>query len=200
MRILSAWVIVRDHLPDEGLANFRNDSGNKPEVRLSAKRWDRYEALKTLRTESRIAFMAMPFGITLLDRVYDCFKQAVADTGFELRRVIDNQKAGLIDDQLRVAIRQARFTIADLTNGNNGAYWEAGFAEGAQRPVIYTCERQYFDNPGTKPHFDTNHYSTVIWEEARLDKAAEELKARIRATLPDEAISDHDPNPKIGRR
>ena len=81
-------------MPEEGLVKCRNDSGNKPEVRLTAKGWDRYEALKTLRTESRVAFMAMPFKNGLLDDVFVCFKQAVADTGFELRRVIDNQKAG----------------------------------------------------------------------------------------------------------
>jgi hypothetical protein len=88
---------------------------------------------------------------------------------------------------MRVAIRRARFTIAELTLANKGAYWEAGFAEGLNRPVIYTCERSYFDNAETKPHFDINHCSTIIWKENELDTAGEELKARIRATLPDEA-------------
>jgi len=188
----SAWVIVTQYLAGEDLVHFRNDSGNKPEVRITSKGWDRYEELRRSEIESRIAFMAMPFGNATLDRVFEeCFKPAVVRTGFELRRIIDQQKAGVIDDQMRVAIRRARFAIAELTLGNKGAYWEAGFAEGLNRPVIYTCERSYFDDPETKPHFDINHCSTVIWTEDELDKAAEELKARIRATLPDEAkISD----------
>jgi hypothetical protein len=184
----SAWVIVSQYLVGEELVHFRNDSGNKPEVRITPKGWDRYEALRRSVIESHLAFMAMPFNNATLDRVFkECFKPAVAATGFELRLVIDQQKAGVIDDQMRVAIRRARFTIAELTLGNNGAYWEAGFAEGLNRPVIYTCERSYFDNPETKPHFDINHCSTIIWKEGELDRAAEELKARIRATLPDEA-------------
>jgi nucleoside 2-deoxyribosyltransferase len=51
------------------------------------------------------------------------------------RRFLFNQ----IDDQMRVALRTSRFVVADLTRGNRGAYWEAGFAEGLGRPVIYTC-------------------------------------------------------------
>ena len=58
-------------------------------------------------------------------------------------------KAGLIDDRLRVEIRTSRFLIADLTHENAGAYWEAGFAEGLGKPVIYTCEKSKFDTAKT---------------------------------------------------
>jgi hypothetical protein len=78
--------------------------------------------------------MAMQFGDAEFNRVVnDCFKPAVKAAGFELRLLTDGQPAGLIDDQLRVALRTARFVIADLTHANNGAYWEAGFAEGLGR-------------------------------------------------------------------
>jgi nucleoside 2-deoxyribosyltransferase len=83
--------------------------------------------------------MAMQFDSEMDRVVKDCFKPAVARTGFELRVLTDGQPAGSIDDQLRVALRTSRFVIADLTHDNNGAYWEAGFAEGLGRPVIYTC-------------------------------------------------------------
>jgi hypothetical protein len=41
--------------------------------------------------------------------------------GFELPRLDDNPEAGLIGDQIRVAIRIVRFCVADLTNGNQEA-------------------------------------------------------------------------------
>jgi nucleoside 2-deoxyribosyltransferase len=130
--------------------------------------------------------MAMPFGDALLDRMFsECFKPAVARTGFDLRRIIDNPPAGLIDDRLRVEIRRSRFVVCELTKRNPGAYWEAGFAEGLGRPVIYTCEKTYFRTEGT--HFDTNHCHTVLWIGDNLPEAAEQLKATIRATLPGEA-------------
>jgi nucleoside 2-deoxyribosyltransferase len=75
--------------------------------------------------------------------------------------------------------------IADLTHANNGAYWEAGYAEGLGKPVIYRCNRAVFERERT--HFDTNHHLTVIWDPAAPTEAAEQLKATIGATLPDEA-------------
>lgn len=85
-------------------------------------------------------------------------------------------------------LRRSRFTIAELTDDNSGAYWEAGYAEGLGRPVIYTCGKGFFDGPGT--HFDTNHHQTIVWESGALDDAAAQLKAMIRVTLPEEAIQE----------
>jgi len=150
--------------------------------------WDRYDELQKSHAEGPIAFMAMPFNDPLLERVFaECFFAATGRAGFTLRRITDNQPAGVIDDQLRVAIRKSRFLISELTNGNPGAYWEAGYAEGLGKPVIYTCRRSFFDNPDTKPHSDTNHCVTIIWDESRLVEAGVKLTATIRATLPAEA-------------
>lgn len=156
-------------------------------LQLSFKGWERFDELQRGRSVGRIAFMAMQFGEQELDTVYrDCFIPAVSATGFQLKRLDEGQPAGLIDDRLRVEIRQARFLLADLTHQNRGAYWEAGFAEGLGKPVIYTCRKDAF-NGGGGTHFDTNHHLTVIWEPGREGEAAEKLKATIRAALPEEA-------------
>jgi nucleoside 2-deoxyribosyltransferase len=131
--------------------------------------------------------MAMQFGNSTLDMVVtDYFKPAVSAAGFNLQRLTDAQGAGCIDDQLRVRIRMSRFVVADLSHGNKGAYWEAGFAEGLGKPVIYTCEKGVWNEQ--KTHFDTNHLVTIIWDAAHLPDAAQRLKATIRATLPEDAI------------
>jgi hypothetical protein len=144
--------------------------------------WDRYDELNKTRSESRTGFMAMKFGDPILtDVVGSCFKPAVARTGFELRILTDKQPAGLIDNQMRAAILSARFVIADLTHGNQGAYWEAGFAEGLGLPVFYSCEESVWRQK--KTHFDTNHMKTIIWNTTDLQKAADDLAATIRATL-----------------
>lgn len=154
--------------------------------------WSYVENLTLNRSDTKQAFMAMKFGEEELDAIYrDHFKAAVAATGFELKRLDEGQPAGLIDDRLRVEIRQSRFLIADLTHHNNGAYWEAGYAEGLGKPVIYTCRHDVFERdkergtPGV--HFDTNHHLTVIWNPSDLAPAMEKLKATVRATLPDDA-------------
>jgi hypothetical protein len=58
--------------------------------------------------------------------------------------------------------------------------------------VIYTCRGDVFHGGPNKPHFDTNHMVTVIWEPEILSQAAERLKATIRATLPDEALLEDE--------
>jgi nucleoside 2-deoxyribosyltransferase len=104
--------------------------------------------------------MAMRFGDAILNRVLsECFKPAAQRAGFILRPLNEAPSAGLIDNQIRAAIRTARFVVADLTHDNNSAYFEAGFAEGLGVPVIYTCEAQKFNE--RKTHFDTNHMLTV---------------------------------------
>jgi hypothetical protein len=148
--------------------------------------WERYADLKRATVQTRLAFMAMPFGYEDLDTAFRaCFRPAVAATGFQLRRLDESPPAGLIDDRLRVEIRRSRFLITDLTQENRGAYWEAGFAEGIGLPVIYTCERKWFEEK--KTHFDTNHHHTIVWEGGNLPDAFERLKATIRATLPADA-------------
>ena len=155
---------------------------------LTIKGWARVEELLRSANGSRKGFMAMKFGDPQLDAVFrDYFKPAVQQAGFDLMRLDDEPRAGLIDDRLRLEIRTSRFMVADLSHANAGAYWEAGFAEGLGRPVIYTCRKTVFDNPDTKPHFDTNHYLTVVWDPAEPAAAAEQLKTVIRVTLPTEA-------------
>jgi hypothetical protein len=104
--------------------------------RLTMGGWQRYEELKTQTTTSRSAFMAMSFSNPDVRKAYaDCFQPAVKATGFELRAVNDPSQAGLIDLRIEVGIRNAKFVVADLTGGNQGAYWEAGFAHGLESAV-----------------------------------------------------------------
>ncbi|MFA7420208.1 MAG: hypothetical protein WCZ90_11035 [Melioribacteraceae bacterium] len=162
-------------------------------AQITHKGWSKYYELLNSNKNSRLAFMAMKFGIEPLETIYsDVIKPAVDKTGFEIRKITENPSAGLIDDKLRVDIRRSKFLIADLSHDNNGAYWEAGFAEGLGMPVIYICEEKKFNDKTKTTHFDTNHHLTVLWknEEAGLKKFAEDLKATIRATLPAEARMD----------
>lgn len=153
---------------------------------LSFNGWTYLEELRRGQSSSRIAVMAMKYGDPALDAIVrDHFRPAVASTGFELKRIDEGQQAGLIDDRMRVEIRQSRFLVADLSHENNGAYWEAGYAEGLGKPVIYTCRKDVHEKAGT--HFDTNHHLTVVWDPENIGEALEKLKATIRATLPEEA-------------
>ena len=152
-------------------------------ITLTFAGWNYFETLLKGSTTYRKAFMAMKFGDFELNAVLEnVFKPNVKKAGFDLFKLDDEPRAGLIDDRLRVEIQSSDFLIADLTHENNGAYWEAGYAEGLGKPVIYTCEKEKFELQ--KTHFDTNHHLTVTWDKNSPEQAGELLKATIRATLP----------------
>jgi hypothetical protein len=184
-----SWLFDQDET--KGFMTKREGLPQNLLLRLTLAGWKRFNELKKGRAESRRVLMAMKFEDPELDSIVaTCFVPAVRRAGFELRSLRDGQPSGVIDDHMRVALRNSRFVIADLTHSNQGAYWEAGFAEGLGQPVIYTCRRQEWENERT--HFDTNHLVTIVWDPANLVPAGKQLTATIRATLPAEAIMDSD--------
>ena len=86
---------------------------------------------------------------------------------------------------MEVEIRTARFVVAELSHHKNGAYWEAGFARALGKPVIYMYNKSI--GKSEKPHFDVGSDHIIFWEKDNPQKAAEDLKAFIRATLFGEA-------------
>lgn len=179
--------LILDHLFDTkvltGQKQDSMDEVGKAKITLSFLGWERYEQLRQGNAVYGKAFMAMQYGDDKLDEIVEqIFKPSVKQTGFDLIRLNDVPCAGLIDDRLRVEIQKASFVIADLTHDNHGAYWEAGYAEGLGKPVIYTCEKAKFNEK--KTHFDTNHHLHIIWDSSSLATVGESLKATIRATLP----------------
>lgn len=186
--ITAGFNLVATHLRNKGyLESDSLSQGGKIGFRLTFGGWEAYERLRVNVVESKTAFMALGYGNANVDKVVaDCFVPAVLETGFNLYRLDDRPKAGLIDHRMRVDIRAARFLICDLTDENRGAYWEAGFAEGMQKPVFYTCEKSKF--AAKRSHFDTEHMFTILWDLDNLKDAGSQISAAIRNEFPIEAI------------
>lgn len=183
----AGFELILDHLFAVGLVTGTQSKtmqgGDRAYATLSFEGWEHYEQLKQGSVAYRKAFMAMKFGDERLNSVLESsFKPAAKRAGFELTKLNDIPKAGLIDNRLRVEIQSSDFVVADLSHDNLGAYWEAGYAEGLGKSVIYTCERSKFES--AKTHFDTNHHLTITWDLAAPEEAANDLVATIRATLP----------------
>lgn len=183
----AGFALVLDHLFAVGLLTGHQlrtiGAQGQAQATLSFAGWEYFEKLAKGSAAYRKAFMAMKFGDEVLERMLaETFRPAAAQAGFELFKLDDVPRAGLIDDRLRVEIQASDFVVADLSHDNLGAYWEAGYAEGLGKPVIYTCEQAKFE--ATKTHFDTNHHLTIVWSAGNASQAGESLKATIRATLP----------------
>jgi hypothetical protein len=180
----AAVISLAKHLVDEGLCEVREGAFHRNTVdfaiSLTFNGWLEFEQMVRGRTGGRKAFMAMPFNKPDLDDEWlPQLKSAVKETGFDLLRNIDDPKPGSIDDRMRVQIKQSRFLIVELTHANLGAYWEAGYAEGLGKPVIYTCRA------GDKAHFDVDHSLRIEWDFKNLPLALDRLKATIRNSFPD---------------
>ncbi len=178
------WVV--DQAGEQGLVAKNNDAAPM----LTAKGWARFDEHMRSGARSRHAFMAMKFSEEMWRIFEQHMKPAVAQTGFDLRPVAGpHQTAGSIDDRMRVEIRTSRFMVCDLSDGNQGAYWEAGFAEGLGRKVLYTCRADVLhgQHPTVRVHFDTAHQLIIGWDPADPSKGMLDLKNAIRSTLPDEA-------------
>jgi hypothetical protein len=186
------WSWLNSQLESKNLYRLHpSPPGGIVRVMLEMPGWEKYEALRKQRIESRTAFMALKFGQASVIRMVDeCVRPAIDRTGFKLRILTDPPEAGLIDDKIRAGLLAARFVIADLTYSSPGAYWEAGFGEGRGIPVIYMCEKAEWQK--NKTHFDTNHMATVIWSSSDPKRVQDDLVAMIRATLRAEAKQSDD--------
>ena len=153
------------------------------DVNLSLDGWAQYEEEKRGGFDGNYGFIAMKFGADRLDGfVRDVVKPAIRqELGIELVDLRDVAQAGVIDNIMRVKIRDAKFIIADLTHDNRGAYWEAGYAEGLGKLVIYTCEKTKFED--TRTHFDVNHCTTVLWSADDPGEFCNKLIATLRQSL-----------------
>lgn len=183
----AGFELVIDHLFDSGLVAGEKSRAlgcsDAAYTTLTFAGWEHYENLLRSGQVYRKAFMAMKFDDpTLNDLLEKVFKPSALKAGFDLFKLNDRPKAGLIDNRIRVEIQASDFIVADLSHDNNGAYWEAGYAEGLGKPVIYICERSKFQKD--KTHFDTNHHHTILWDADAPETCSEEFTATIRATLP----------------
>ena len=123
-------------------------------------------------------FVAMSFDASLKD-VYDSgiFLAVKSDCKMEpvrIDRVHHNEK---ICDKIVAEIRTCQFVVADVTLQRAGVYFEAGFAMGLGRPVIWSCRQDDLTNV----HFDTRQYNHIVW--AQPSDLRIQLADRIKATI-----------------
>lgn len=177
-----ALELVRKGLFD-GIPSETMDATDLLNINLTLDGWERFEAEKRGQVSGNYGFIAMQFGDSILDPfVGEVLKPVVKEgIGYELLDMRDVSRAGIIDNIMRTQIRDSAFVIVDLTHDNAGAYWEAGYAEGLGKPVVYICEKGKFED--AKTHFDTNHCTTVLWDDSRDGSFGEEIVATLRRSL-----------------
>lgn len=140
--------------------------------------WDRIEQLEKNPIVSKYVFVAFKFTDEMLAAWHTSFGTAIKEAGFDPIVASYPEHNDRIDAKIIADIKKSRFVVADVTGANPGVYFEAGFAIGLGRPVIWTC---HVDREKTDMHFDTKQYNHILWKD--YDDLRKKLYVRIVATI-----------------
>jgi hypothetical protein len=147
------------------------------EVRVALGGWRRIAQLRSEQPERNKAFVAMRFTDELRPAFQQGFEPALLATGYQPLRVDLIQHNDKIDDRIIAEIRKCGLLVADFTGQRQNVYFEAGFALGLGRRVIWTCR----EGDVRKLHFDIRQYNFLPWRDPA--HLREILQARIEATI-----------------
>jgi hypothetical protein len=157
--------------------------------------FEAYEAYRKGKADSDFGFMALKFStdeyISPADEIYkNYWKKAVQEAGYPLNALYEKSEAGNINNSMEAQIRKCKFLIADVTppedtdTPNPNVMWEAGFAEGLNKPVFYVCDK---NKKPKKRVFDIDHHNTLYYDTSKMKEDCEELKATIFNTFAKDA-------------
>lgn len=155
---------------------IHNPNGNYS-LKMLTSGWARVENVEQDDSDKKNVFIAMSFDESM-NEVKETIKKAIISNGYIPRIMDEIEHNNQIVPEMLYEIRQAKFLIAELTNHNNGAYFEAGYALGVGKDVIQVCRKDTFEKDG---HFDVKQVNTILW--VNQEDLYKRLDARIKATI-----------------
>ena len=149
---------------------------------ISAKGWQRIYELQAHKDEKKQGFVAMVFKEETKS-IRAAIHNAIESVGYSAMIIDEKEHNNQIVPEIFYEIDHSRFLVADVTYPNNGAYYEAGYALGKGKEVIFSCRENAFMSPNKedRPHFDIAQKSMVIWEDEK--DLVEKLRRRIKITM-----------------
>jgi hypothetical protein len=157
---------------------FQTSAGpTAAQLTLSMEGWNRVQPLSRPGGIPGRCFVAMWFSDETRAAYEEGIELAVSKAGFKPIRIDRKEHNNEIPDEIIAEIRNSQFMVADFTGQRAGVYYEAGFAMGLGRPVVWCCRKDEI----RKLHFDTNHKNHIDWQTPQDLK--ERLYTRIRMTV-----------------
>jgi nucleoside 2-deoxyribosyltransferase len=169
-------------LNDSGLIEYidvsSKDGNDAIDIKMTFRGLTYNIELQETGFNSKDCFVAMSFSKSMIN-TRDAIKQTIVGCGFKpiLIDEINYESEITINDAIISNIKSSKFLVADFTEQRHGVYFEAGYALGRGKPVIYICHENDFD--GT--HFDINHYPHIVYKE--LDELKSKLVNKIKAWI-----------------
>jgi hypothetical protein len=102
-------------------------------------------------------------------------------------RIDKEELEGAISEEILSAIRRSLMVLCDLSFERPNCYFEAGFAKGSFRRVIFTARRDHDPRARSscpyKVHFDVDQIRITWWQPEELAIARNEVEERVSAVL-----------------
>lgn len=146
-------------------------------VTIDAKGWSRLQMIQSDSAVSDQAFVAMWFDEQMHEFYDEGIEPAITELGYRCVRIDLKEHNNKICDEIIAEIRRSRFLVADFSGNRGGVYYEAGFAHGLGRPVIWAVREDHLEGV----HFDTRQYNHIVY--GSTEELRDKLSARIRATI-----------------
>lgn len=163
----------REYIEKKSLSKWFN-SDESVEIKLLPEGYARIDILQKNTSNGKNVLVAMEFGDkTKLLR--EAIRKGITDAGYLAIFIDEVQHNDFITLELLKYIKNSRFVVVDLSDKNNGAYFEEGYAMGLGKQVIQLCRCD------VNLHFDIAQKNTIMWKEE--DDIPEKLKNRIIATI-----------------
>jgi len=168
-------------LAQEGLIRFNEvDTGTQwNRFFRTSKLWEIAENLQQEEVDNKRAFVAMWFDKSMDGYYKNGIKQAIEDAGYVPVRIDIQEFNEKICDEIIAEIRRSKFLVAEFSGLRSGVFFEAGFAKGLGREVIFTVRED--DVEQLKLHFDTRQYNHIVHDSP--EDLYKKLYNRICATI-----------------
>ena len=153
------------------IARGKGDTNN---IQIKPKGYARVDSLNKNHLLGTNVFVAMSFKVGTESR-REAIRRGISNAGYNPIFIDEVEHNNFITPEILKYIRDSKFMVVELTDQNNGAYFEEGYGMGIGKPVIQLC------NKNTKLHFDIAQKNTIFWETE--EEISERLKNRIKATI-----------------
>ena len=172
-RIVEARKIMK-FLEEGHFASVDEKSDGYFYVSIESNGYNRIDQIQKDQSSSNNVLIAMEFS-DKTKAVREAIRKGVKNAGYNPIIYDEVENNDYIMPELLKSIRDSRFVVADLSDYNNGAYFEEGYAMGLGKSVIQICKKS------TKLHFDAAQINTIVFETE--EELTEKLTRRIKATI-----------------
>ena len=151
--------------PEKYVRSKKFDSENCIKIELLANGWQKIENIEIVDKNNKNVFVAMTFGDET-KATREALKLGISKAGYIPILIDEVTHNHQIVPEMFKKIQESKFLVIDISIPNVGAYYEAGYAYGLGKEVVFCCQKESFNSQekNMRPHFDVSQKQMIIWE------------------------------------